>query len=138
MRCGRIGSLESDISRPQTIRGGEPLTETVGIQTPEELAAYFEQFGQVALFRGQAKEYLTQDKRSLITTSFMRNGCVPPLMLKWSHYAEAILRTHAKGFDDRDDLATAQAILQHYGWRSFFVDATASPLVASWFASHSF
>ena len=34
------------------------------------------------------------------------------------------------------DLELSQAILQHYGWRSFYVDLTKSPKIACWFASN--
>lgn len=36
------------------------------------------------------------------------------------------------------DLGTSQAILQHYGWRSFFVDLTRSFSVAGWFAANRY
>lgn len=48
------------------------------------------------------------------------------------------LSTYVKGFDGLTDLATDQAILQHYGWRSFFLDATADASVACWFAANSY
>ena len=35
-------------------------------------------------------------------------------------------------------MATNQAILQHYGFRSFFLDASGDPHVAAWFASNKF
>jgi hypothetical protein len=59
-------------------------------------------------------------------------------MLKWWHYSRAILSTYVKGFDGLPDLATDQAILQHYGWRSFFLDATADFAVACWFAANRY
>ncbi len=37
-----------------------------------------------------------------------------------------------------DTLAFNQALLQHYGWRSFYVDCSACASVAAWFASHTF
>ncbi len=59
-------------------------------------------------------------------------------MLKWWHYSRTILARHVKAFDGFSDLATDQAILQHYGWRSFFLDATSDPIVACWFAGHQY
>jgi hypothetical protein len=35
-------------------------------------------------------------------------------------------------------LEFTQAILQRYGWRSFYLDASSSPEVSSWFAAHTF
>jgi hypothetical protein len=59
-------------------------------------------------------------------------------MLKWIFYTNELLR---RGGIHAEQLKTGhltQGLLQHYGWRSFFVDLTASPAVAAWFASHSF
>ncbi len=108
--------------------------KTLGFQTADEIAECFKSAGNGVLFRGQTKEYFGNDGRSHLSTSFSRKGCVPPLMLKCSHYGRAIIRSFVKNFDEQDDLATDQAILQHYGWRSFFIDATSNPAVACWFA----
>jgi hypothetical protein len=93
--------------------------------------------GDDVLFRGQVKHYALGDGRVSLTTSFARDGCIPPLMLKWAYYAREILAAFT-GDAESFDIAFTQAFLQHYGWRSFFVDATASPSVAAWFASHRF
>lgn len=91
-----------------------------------------------ALLRGQTREYQRRDGGPDLRTSMDRHGCQPTRMLKWWHYARAILATYVKAFDGRADLAVDQAILQHYGWRSFFLDATADPVVACWFAAHTY
>lgn len=90
------------------------------------------------LFRGQTKEYLTSDGGPDLRSSIERHGCVPDRMLKWWQYSRFILGTFVKSFDMTSDLATDQAILQHYGWRSFFLDASSSPQVAAWFAGHQY
>lgn len=112
--------------------------KTLGFQTADELADYFKDVGNGVLFRGQTKEYCGADNKPHLSTSFSRKGCVPPHMLKWSYYGNAILRTFVKNFDEQPDLATDQAILQHYGWRSFFIDATSNPAVACWFAGFTY
>lgn len=91
-----------------------------------------------SLFRGQTQEYYRQDGGLDIRTSFDRNGCVPHYMLKWQFYAKTMLRSFVRSIGGSDDLATDQAILQHYGWRSFFLDATSKAEVAAWFASHDY
>lgn len=88
------------------------------------------------LFRGQTKEYLRGDGGPDLRSSIERHGCVPVRMLKWWQYSRFILGTFVKSLDMTSDLATNQAILQHYGWRSFFLDASSSPQVAAWFAGH--
>ena len=112
--------------------------KTVGVQSTEELDAFFATLGNGYLFRGQTRGHCDASGKPTISTSFARRGCHPPHMLRWSHYARTILRAFTNGFDDSDDLATDQAILQHYGWRSFFVDATSAPGVACWFAGHEY
>jgi hypothetical protein len=101
--------------------------ETVECNTEDELAVFFDSLPPGVLLRGQTKEYFRVDGGPDIRTSFDRHGCVPARMLKWWHYSRAILSTYVKGFDGLTDLATDQAILQHYGWRSFFLDATTAP-----------
>ncbi len=112
--------------------------ETVECQTLEELESFFDGLAPGVLFRGQTKEHQRADGGPDIRTSFDRHGCIPSRMLKWWHYSRAILSTYVKGFDGLTDLATDQAILQHYGWRSFFLDATADAGVACWFAVNSY
>ncbi len=110
----------------------------LSFETVEQLSEYFDGLGPAYLFRGQTREYLDDKKQPTLSTSFSRNGCVPPNMLKWSYHARTLLQYHVNQFDDRPDLATDQAILQHYGWRSFFIDSTSSAAVACWFAANAF
>lgn len=112
--------------------------KTVHCQTADEIQNFFNSLPPGVLFRGQTREYRHPDGSLDIRTSIERHGCVPSRMLKWWHYSRAILSTYVKGFDHLTDLATDQAILQHYGWRSFFLDATTEFSVAAWFASNSY
>ncbi len=111
---------------------------TFGCGTADEIADAIAEIGPGALFRGQSREYFDDQARPHLSTSFNRQGCVPPLMLKWSHVAQAILTAFVKGYVGDSDLAVDQAILQHYGWRSFFLDASSNPAVAAWFAGHRY
>lgn len=111
---------------------------TIDCRTVGDLSQAIEALGPDVLFRGQEKDYRTADGQPDLRTSFTRLGCIPPRMLKWQHYARQILRTFVRGRTGSDDLATDQAVLQHYGWRSFFLDATRDPAVAAWFAGHGF
>src|SRR5690606_8167371 len=90
------------------------------------------------LFRGQTKHYVDANGNPSIPTSFQRLGCIPPLMFAWSHYAKSLLRAFTGGRYHDFSIGTSQAILQHYGWRSFYVDLTRSPAVACWFAAHRY
>ncbi|WNJ90076.1 FRG domain-containing protein [Bosea sp. 685] len=108
---------------------------TQSIKSIEALAAAVEGFGGDMLFRGQ-NEHFGTDMTSGLRTSIDRRGCIPPVMLKWSHYAEFMLRQIAKDPSALDRLEFVQAILQHYGWRSFYLDLSASPAVSAYFAGH--
>ncbi|XHY17813.1 hypothetical protein SuNHUV7_26120 (plasmid) [Pseudoseohaeicola sp. NH-UV-7] len=55
-----------------------------------ELEALISEFGGDAVFRGQTKHYGPENAPSM-NTSFSRAGCIPTLMLRWSHYARFIL-----------------------------------------------
>jgi len=112
--------------------------EEVIIKTLAELESYFSKYSNGYLFRGQTDHYLDSNGKVSIPTSFSRHGCIPPLMFKWVHYSNAIIRA----FGGRDyhniSLESSQAILQHYGWRSFFVDLTKSAHLACWFAANKY
>lgn len=106
-------------------------------QSVEELTTLLATFGDDAMFRGQVTNYGTEQAPRL-NTSFNRNGCIPPLMLRWSHYSRFLL---AALFDIPEREVSnewSQAVLQHYGWRSFYLDVSLDNAVAAWFAAHAF
>jgi hypothetical protein len=90
------------------------------------------------LFRGQNHHFTRSDGLVSLMTSFGRLGCIPPRMLKWSHYAQFALSTFLRIKAEELSLEFSQAVLQHYGWRSFYLDASSSTAVSSWFASHCY
>lgn len=114
------------------------MVERLEVTNVEELKAVLARFDDDALYRGQVKHYGSLQAPAM-NTSFSRQGCDPPNMLKWLHYAyyalAALIGAPAQ-FHDREQ--RTQAILQHYGWRSWFLDASSDPAVSSWFASHVF
>ncbi|MFG1276537.1 FRG domain-containing protein [Xanthobacter autotrophicus] len=112
--------------------------DTIDCQDMEALERALEALAPGSLLRGQDREYLRQDGGPDLRTSFTRHGCQPARMFKWWHYSRIILATYVKAFDGLSDMAIDQAILQHYGWRSFFLDATSDPTVACWFAANSY
>lgn len=59
-------------------------------------------------------------------------------MLKWMFYTRELLRRGGVEVNRPDIDQLVQGLLQHYGWRSFYVDLTSDAAVAAWFASHSF
>lgn len=104
----------------------------------DELTMQLDSLPSSTLFRGQTKHYTSSDGAVSMPTSFSRLGCIPPLQFKWSHYAKFILCALSNTNETDFDLFFLQAILQHYGWRSFFIDASSSSAVSAWFSSHTF
>src|SRR6478752_3312716 len=104
--------------------------KTIDLRTVSDLADYFAPISNgTHLFRGQTAHYEDADGAN-VSSSFSRNGCIPPVMRQWSYYAGSILH-HLRGSATlKVDIGTAQALLQHYGWRSFFVDVSVGPAVA--------
>lgn len=112
--------------------------ENCHCETLEELKTAIKQYGPGILYRGQTQHYLSSDGSPSMLTSFQRHGCVPDLMIRWTYYAKRALKHLVRGWNDTGDNATNQAILQHYGFRSFFLDASGDPRVAAWFACNKF
>jgi len=104
----------------------------------DELEKHLALFGEDFLFRGQTKAYNLPDGSPNLSTSFQRLGCLPPLMLKWIFFTEELLRRGGVAEQRQDQLFLTQGLLQHYGWRSSFIDLSSSKAVAAWFASHAF
>lgn len=98
-----------------------------------ELETVLNDAGPDILYRGQTKHY-GDPRAPSVTSSFDRLGCIPSEMGKWIYYASNVLEEWL-GPRVRS-LEFSQAVLQHYGWRSFFIDVTSMPAVAAWFASN--
>jgi hypothetical protein len=107
----------------------------LAVKSIEELRAVVAELGDGTLFRGQNAHYENNGNTSVVT-SFDRKGCIPSEMIKWARYASNVLDAYIGESADR--LQFNQALLQHYGWRSFYVDCSASAAVAAWFASHRY
>lgn len=108
----------------------------IRVESIEQLREAIALFPPGAIFRGQATHYGKNDGSPVIGTSFDRKGCIPPEMIKWSNYARSILKPILRTPDI--SLEFTHAILQHYGWTSWYVDCTMNPAVAAWFASHEY
>lgn len=103
-----------------------------------QIADYLEPLAGSALFRGQDQHHVTDDSEISFSPSFRRLACVPTLMFRWTYYAQSVLRALQGPEGTSAPTEYVQAILQHYGWRSFFLDVSASSFVASWFAGHRY
>ena len=108
------------------------------IETANALLKYLSLFDDDALFRGQCEHYADTSGMTSIVPSQVRKQQVPQLRRKWIYYAMDALQMMASSEQLLHDPDVVEAMLQHYGWRSFFVDVTSSSAVASWFASHRF
>jgi hypothetical protein len=92
---------------------------------------------QLLLFRGQVQDrpLVPSMLRGDSGTSRHASGCVPWLTAQWDVCARRLISNFR---DSQPDFVETQAVMQHYGYRSFFVDVTAIPEVALWFALHEF
>jgi hypothetical protein len=109
---------------------------TLEAEMMNQLAAILAKHNGDVLYRGQLEDY-GSETASGMRTSFNRHGCSPPTMVKWAHYAEFVLRQLLPDPDVIEGIELPQAVLQHYGWRSLFLDASTDPAVSAWFAGHS-
>jgi hypothetical protein len=110
------------------------IRQEISVASLGELDDALQQLPIGSLFRGQTRHY-TRDGRISWPTSQARKGCVPSELRKWSFYAQEAL-TVLGGAAPPIDLV--QALLQHYGWRSFYIDLTADPAVSCWFAGNAY
>ena len=120
------------------VRHTESIMQTLRITNSQELEDFVRGSEESWLFRGQTRHYTDDRGEVSIPTSFQRHGCIPPVMFAWTHYSRALIRAFSGMNYHEIDLGTSQAILQHYGWRSFFVDLTKSFSVAGWFAANRY
>ena len=109
--------------------------KTFAVSNLAELETALATLDPSSLFRGQINHFVNDGAPSVVT-SFDRKGCIPSRMLKWSRYADSVIGAYI----DLSAVSTdfTQALLQHFGWRSFFVDCSSSAAVAAWFASHTY
>ncbi len=99
----------------------------------DDLRHLIAEYGQNALFRGQTTHYGQPGHPSVVASSD-RQVCHPSTMLKWCTYSRNVLETFLGRHKNEPHFV--QALLQHYGWRSFYVDCSANSAVSTWFASH--
>ena len=112
--------------------------EEIKISTLDELKLHLSKYKSGYFFRGQIVNYIHDDGKISITSSFARKGCIPVLTHKWSHYSKALLRAFCFLDYHYISVELSQAVLQHYGWRSFFIDVTKSAHIACWFAANKY
>ncbi len=90
---------------------------------------------QQLVFRGQVKDYPLVPSMRRGRGKNPSPGCIPWLTANWDVCARRLVSRFKKS---QPAFAEAQAVMQHYGYRSFFVDVTSNPEVALWFALHQF
>jgi hypothetical protein len=105
----------------------------IAVTSTTELRHALAELDNHALFRGQVS-YYEKDGHPSVVTSFDRSACIPIQMARWWRYADNVLDVYLG--EATASFNYTQALLQHYGWRSFFVDCSARAAVAAWFASH--
>lgn len=116
----------------------------IEINTMEELLDKLSFFSKENyLYRGQIKNYSDGNYEYSFQTSFDRVRCIPYYQIKWQYYCNLILdiMTNEKWINnivEINRLKYVEALMQHYGWRSRFIDLTSNPLVSIFFACYTF
>lgn len=106
------------------------------VESVSELRKIVSRLPNGLLYRGQTGHYLSPEGGVSMPSSQLRKGCVPSELRKWSFYAREAITAFSGG--EGPGLELVQALLQHYGWRSFYVDLSANVHVGCWFAGHSY
>lgn len=123
---------------------GENEMKFTRIDTIEDYIKVIDKYKNESFcFRGQVNHFELSDGLTSFITSFQKNGCNPFYMFKWTYFSQEILRNYCQedweqNLNEMEQQTYSQAILQHYGWRSFFVDITTDIKVASWFACNKY
>lgn len=89
---------------------------------------------EILVFRGQASDKPLVPSILRGKGKFHSPGCNPTLMVNWQVYSKRLIKAFVNDFKQ----VQADAVMQHYGYRSFFIDVTSDPLIAAWFALHRF
>lgn len=113
------------------------------IKNLKELQDKVNSYNSDFLFRGQTKNYSNEKYQNSFLTSFERQPCVPSFHIKWNYYCYNILKwlsiQNFFSYEEDDDIEKyVQALLQHYGWRSNFIDLSSNIAVSSFFASFKY
>ena len=89
------------------------------------------------LFRGQNRDrpLIPSIRRGEGTPTRPTANCVPWLTINWQEIGKKLLDTSKI---TRSEQVKIDAVMQHYGYRSFFIDVTKDPNIALWFALHKF
>ena len=94
--------------------------------------------GTQRVFRGQTREYLREDGRPLLGPSASRSAFRETLDPGWTYVSTILAAALSlpQGLGSNDTFVWVPALLQHYGFGSRYVDVSADPVVALWFALH--
>lgn len=91
---------------------------------------------KMIVFRGQVTDYPLTASIFRGESSLPAPGCDPFLTASWSNYCRRLLANLSETIIDAP--SACLALMQHYGYRSFFVDVTEDPEIALWFALNKF
>ena len=87
------------------------------------------------VYRGQCKDHSFTPKMYRGDGNSHAPGCIPFYTMNWQSCAQKLIENIS---GHRPNLDESQAVFQHYGYRSFFIDVTTDPNVALWFSLHKY
>ena len=120
---------------------GSPLSKYLVIATLNDLDAWVssvtaEHPGKRLVLRGQTHDYAPSPSAARPAAGEEEELARHYASVVWEAAARAVLPEEPPWLLDPspEALAVGMAVLQHYGFRSWFVDVTDDPSVALWFA----
>lgn len=90
------------------------------------------------VFRGQTRQYLRTTGHPSLLPAASRPGFNRTLDPGWTFTASVLASALQlpQGGGSNDTFVWVPALLQHYGFGSYYLDVSADPLVALWFSLH--
>ena len=128
-------------SLPEVLRKMNEMVEV--ISSVEDLHSVIREIQgnqpQIRLaFRGQHRDLLPLPSAQRQISDLNYQAVHEIVHSAWLDASASLFSTCARSNHPLDRITASMAILQHYGFRSWFVDVTADPSIAAWFAVHSY
>ncbi len=119
--------------------GGDFLLQITNQEQLKEVISKYSD-NENYVFRGQNRNYSTEEYQSSFLTSFDRERCIPIKRATWIYSCHNALKAiiDPKTLPKLDNVKYSvfiEALLQHYGWKSRYIDLTKDLKVSFFFAA---
>lgn len=114
----------------------------IRIYNKEQLDEIIKQYSdnEKYIFRGQNRNYSTEEYQSSFLTSFDKSRCIPMKRANWLYSCHNALKAiidpvTLQDLDNNKYSIFLEALLQHYGWKSRYIDLTKDLKTSFFFAT---